>query len=72
MSTEDPPRSKQARMAGLLERWLWRSAICGTRGMLISSVPFVGYIVIRWILTVFENRWAPSDFLSMIGSLDLF
>ena len=33
-------------MAGILERWLWWSASWGTRGMLVSTVLFVGYVVV--------------------------
>lgn len=67
MFTEGPPRSKQARIAGLLERWLRWSAIWGTRGMVVSAVLFVGYVVIGWILTIVENAWGPSAFLSLTG-----
>jgi len=67
MHTEGPPRSKQAYMADLLERWLRWSAIWGTRGVLGSAVLFVGYVVIGGILTIVANAWAPSQFLSLTG-----
>jgi len=65
MSTEIPPKSRRARLAGFLERWFRWGAIWGTRGMLISAVPFLGYIVIGGVLTLVESRWAPENFLSM-------
>jgi hypothetical protein len=52
-------------VAGFLERWLRWSAIWGTRGMMGSAVPFIGYILIGWVLTFVESRWAPADFLSL-------
>lgn len=65
MSTEVPSPSIRARVAGILERWLRWSAIWGARGMIGSAVLFIGYILIGWVLTVVESRWAPAHFLSL-------
>ncbi|WP_424005534.1 hypothetical protein ACOZ4I_19395 (plasmid) [Haloarcula salina] len=54
-------------MAGFLERWLRLSAIWSIRGMLISAIFFVGYVVLGWVLTVLESPWAPSEYLSLTG-----
>lgn len=67
MASDIPPRSNQARIAGFFERALQWSATWGTRGMLVSSLLFVGYVVIGWILTVLGSPWAPSVYLSITG-----
>ncbi len=67
MSSDIPPRSNQARIAGFLERGLRWSATWGIRRMLVSGLLFVGYIVIGGILTVFNSTWVPSEYLSMTG-----
>lgn len=67
MYSEGPPRSNRARIAGLLARWLRWSAIWGTRATLVSAVLFVGYVVIRWILTGLDSPWALSEYLSLTG-----
>ncbi|MFC6732403.1 MULTISPECIES: hypothetical protein [unclassified Haladaptatus] len=59
-------------MADILERWLRRSALWGTRGMLVSTILFVSYIVAGWSLTVLESSWAPSEFLSIAGDPGFF
>lgn len=33
--------------------------------MIISAVPFLGYIVIGGALTLVDSRWAPAHFLSL-------
>jgi hypothetical protein len=33
--------------------------------MLVSTVLFLGYVVVGWILSQLESSWAPSEFLSM-------
>lgn len=72
MDSEIPPRSNRTRIAGLLERWLRWSAIWGTRGMLVSTVVFVAYVVIGWSLTVVGSVWAPSEFLWVTGGPGFF
>ena len=51
MYGEGDPRSNRTRIAGLRERWLWWSAIWGTRGMFVSAVILVGHVEIGWSLT---------------------
>lgn len=46
MGSEVPLLSTHARMAGVLEHWLRWSVIWGTRGMLVSTALFVGYVVV--------------------------
>lgn len=72
MGSEVPPRSTYARMAGVLECWLRWSVIWGTRGMLVSTALFVGYVVVGWSLTVVESSWAPPEFLSVTGDPGFF
>lgn len=67
MFTTAPPQSNRARLADWLERWLRRSVVWGSRGLLISSVFLIGYLIFGRVLTVIGSVWAPSAYLTVTG-----
>lgn len=67
-----PTRSKRARIAGLLERYLRTSVTIGTHGMFVSAVAFLLYAVVGGILVAVNSQWAPTDFLSMSADPGFF
>ncbi|WP_262181466.1 hypothetical protein [Haloarcula laminariae] len=58
-------RSKTARIADVLERYLKKSVFIGVQGMVASGTVAMGYLVIGGLLTVVNSPLAPQSFLSM-------
>lgn len=60
-----PRHSRRARAAAFLERWLRRSVVVGTRGLVASSGLFFAYLATDWLLVVLDSAWAPPKLFSM-------